>query len=631
VRQRFLNSISKDEALSKWLESFRGRPDSTEVLPVIEALGRITATPIVAKNSSPHYVASAMDGIAVMAANTAGAAPGRARSLALGKDCFAVDTGDPLPPGTDAVIMVENVVQEDENCLIEQSVSPWQNVRPIGEDIVQGEVLLGRYHCITPVDLGALLAAGVLTLSVLAKPRVEIIPTGDELVLPGAPLKEGDIVEFNSAMIAGEVTLWGGVPIVHEPVADNTSLIKRAVEQALRRSDLVVVIAGSSTGRGDTTAEVLADVGEIVLHGVAMRPGKPVVLAKSGFIPMIGLPGYPVSAHHCLELFVKPLIFDFTHRPKTQAEEVLGLLTRRLVSPFGVEEFVRVQVGQVDGQVVVTPLSRGAGIVTSLMRSDGTLVIPPSAEGVPMGATVKVRLRRPLTEVTDTLVCIGSHDLVLDVLADLLRVRFGLWLQTSHVGSMVGLLALKAKHSHFCTSHLLDEDTGEYNLAHVKRLFEGEEMAVINLVERWQGFMCRAGTKISDWQELSGVGYINRQRGSGTRVLLDYHLKRNGLDPRTIVGYEREETTHLAVACAVSNGSADVGLGIQSAADSFGLSFVPMCLEHFDIIVRAATLLDPRMQAILAVVRSVEFAANVGKLGGYETRKSGEVVWSGYA
>lgn len=631
MKQRFLNSASIDEALTKWLSCFCERPSVTEVVAVSKALGRITSEPVVAENSSPHYVASAMDGIAVMAGNTRGASPGRALSLLLGQDCFAVDTGDPLPIGTDAVIMVENVVQDGEYCFIEQSVASWQNVRPIGEDIVEGEVLLRRFHCITPVDLGSLLAAGVQTVPVLAKPRVAIIPTGDELVLPGSILKKGDIVEFNSSMIAGEILLWGGVPVVHEPVPDDASLIKAAVESAILSSDLVVVIAGSSTGRGDNTAEVLADVGEIIVHGVAMRPGKPVVLARSGLVPMIGLPGYPVSAHHCLELFVKPLIFAINHRPITPLAEITGLLTRQIVSPFGLQEYVRVQVGQVDGQMVVTPLARGAGIVTSLMRSDGTIIVPASAEGVPLGSKVKVNLRRPLADVTDALVCIGSNDLVLDVLADILRVKFGLHLQTSHVGSMGGLLALKAKHSHICTAHLLDEETGEYNLAQVKRLFQGEEMAVVNLVARWQGFMGRAGIGITDWHELNRFSFINRQRGSGTRVLLDYHLKRNGIDSRTIAGYEREETTHLAVACAVSNGSADLGLGVQSAALSYGLTFMPMCLEQFDIVVHASRLREPRMQAVLEVVRSAEFAVMVRTLGGYDTMKSGEVVWSGYA
>ncbi|MBT9153093.1 MAG: Molybdopterin molybdenumtransferase [Firmicutes bacterium] len=631
MKQRFLHSIAKDDALRLWLAAFSGREAATEVLPVSRTLERITATPVVARESSPHYAASAMDGIAVEAKDTIGAAPGRPCRLELQLNCFAVDTGDPMPPGTDAVIMIENVVLVGTSCDIEQGVAPWQNVRPVGEDIIAGEILLPRYHCLSPVDLGALLAAGVHSIAVLAKPRVTIIPTGDELVLPGTPLQRGDIVEFNSAIIAAEIFLWGGEPLVYAPVPDDAGVLQRVVEQAIRASDMVLIIAGSSTGRGDYTADVVEQVGEILVHGVAMRPGKPVMLAKAGLVPVVGLPGYPVSAHHCLETFVKPLLYAFNHRPLPKTEMVDGLLTRRLVSPFGVEEFVRVAVGQVEGQVVVTPLARGAGIVSSLMRSDGTVIVPQSAEGFAEGASVRVLLRKPLAEISGSLVCIGSHDLVLDVLADYMRLRYDLCLQASHVGSMGGLLSLKRNFAHLCTTHLLDEETGEYNTAFIKRMFPGEDMVAINLVERWQGFMCRVGTGVKSWQDLRAVRFINRQRGSGTRVLLDYHLHKYGLESSAINGYLREETTHLAVACAVANGSAEVGLGILSAANAFGLDFVPICLEQFDIVMRRATLHDPRIQALLSIIRSAEFASRVGELGGYATNKSGEVVWTGNA
>lgn len=631
MRQRYLNSVSKEVALKMWLESFPLRALEGEVVATNKSLGRVTARPVRAVQSSPHYAASAMDGIAVLARDTVHAAPLRPVRLEIGLNCSVVDTGDPLPQGSDAVIMIENVVIEGTSCYIEQSVAPFTNVRPVGEDIVAGEILLPRFRHITPVDMGALLAAGVGEVAVLAKPRVTIIPTGDEMVPPGSVLKQGDVVEYNSAIISGEVELWGGQPIVLAPVADDAKLLSKAVEEAATHSDIILIIAGSSTGRGDFTVEVLEKIGTVLVHGVAMRPGKPVILAKVGSAPVVGLPGYPVSMHLCLETFVKPLLFAYNRQPLPSSVQVEGVLTRRLVSPFGVEEQVRVQAGCVGGQVIVTPLGRGAGVVSSLMRADGLVTVPAQSEGLAEGEVVSVTLRRPPATINDTLVCIGSHDLALDVLADILRVSEDMHLQTSHVGSMGGLLSLKRNFAHLATTHLLDETSGKYNIDVVRRLFPDEDMVIVNLVERWQGFIHRWERAISGWQDLTKGRFVNRQRGAGTRALLDYHLKLQGIEPRDIEGYGREESTHLAVACAVDAGSADVGLGILSAAENFGLSFTPLCLEQFDIVLRRDSLSDPRVVALLRVVRSPEFAARVGELGGYETKMSGEVVWSTHA
>jgi len=631
MRQRYLNSVSKDEALKKWLGAFPARELACEVVSADKSLGRITAKPISALLSSPHYAASAMDGFAVLARHTVQAAPLRPVRLEVGINCFAVDTGDPMPQGTDAVIMIEHVVLEGVDCSIEASVAPWTNVRPVGEDIIAGEVLLPRFRLITPIDLGALLAAGVSHVPVLAQPRVAVIPTGDELVPPGSALKKGDIVEYNSAIISGEVELWGGKPVVWATVADDAALLSKAVSEAGAESDVVLVIAGSSTGRGDFTVDVLEEIGTVLVHGVAMRPGKPVVLAKVGSTPVVGMPGYPVSMHLCLETFVKPLLYAFNHQALPPAVQVDGVLTRRLVSPFGVEEHVRVQAGYVGGQTIITPLGRGAGVVTSLMRSDGMVIVPAESEGFAEGEEVRVILRKAEETIADTLLCIGSHDLALDIVADLLRVSYGMHLQTSHVGSMGGLLSLKRNFAHLCTSHLLDETSGEYNIAFVKRLFPDEDMVIINLVERWQGFIHRKGYAFSSWHDLSQGRFVNRQRGAGTRALLDYHLQRQGIDSRDIDGYAREESTHLSVACAVAAEDADVGLGILSAAQNFGLSFVPVCLEQFALVMRRASLMDPRIVALLETIRSREFAARVDELGGYETKMSGEVVWSSHA
>lgn len=632
MKQHFLQSIALSDAKALVLREFTGDV-AIEAINVLRSLGRVTAEPVVAHNSSPHYSASAMDGIAVAAASTRGAAPGKPVRLEQNLTFFPVDTGDAMPPGTDAVIMIEHVVLMGSSAYIEQAVAPWQHVRPVGEDIVATDVLLPRYHAITPVDIGAMLAAGVHTVEVLCRQKATIIPTGDELVAPGSSLHPGDIVEFSSSMIANTLQEWGVECAISEPVRDDSSLLRNAVSQAVATSDMVLVIAGSSTGRGDLTSEVLASLGTLLFHGVKIRPGKPTMVAKVGGKPVFGLPGYPVSTHLVLNSLVKPLVFQRSHQAMPLVPTVTGTLARRLVSGFGVDEFVRVQVGHVDGQNIVTPLARGAGVVTSLVRADGLVVVPAHSEGFAEGEGVEVELRRPWPELARTLLCIGSHDLVLDLIADELKVSYGHLMSSSHVGSSAGLLSLRRKFAHLTTTHLLDEETGKYNVGHVERLFHGEDMVLVNVVRRWQGFMVRpehAGC-ILTWSDLTKYKFVNRQRGAGTRVLLDYQLKREGVSCELIHGYQREESTHLAVACAVHAGEADVGLGIFSAAKAFGLHFVPLCLEDYDMLLYRKDLSDERVVAVLEVLRSTQFRGKMERLGGYDTDKTGQVVWASHA
>lgn len=632
MRQQFLRSISLRDAQQLILREFT-EAALVETISVLKSRGRVTAEPVVAQNSSPHYAAAAMDGIAVLAQNTRGAAPGRPLRLELNDTFFPVDTGDAMPPLTDAVIMIEHVVLDGPYAYIEQAVSPWQHVRPVGEDIVATDMLLPRYHTITPVDIGAMLAAGVHTVQVLRQLRATIVPTGDELVAPGGHLRPGDIVEFSSSIIANTLEEWGVECVVGEPVRDDLNLLQQAVSRAVDASDLVLVIAGSSTGRGDLTKEVLSSLGELLLHGIKIRPGKPAMVANVAGKPVFGLPGYPVSTHLVLTTLVKPLIYARYHQAPPEVPVTKGILSRRLVSGFGVEEFVRVQVGHVDGKTIVTPLSRGAGVVSSLVRADGLVVVPAHSEGFAEGEEVLVELKRPLAEVNRTLLCIGSHDLVLDLLADELKVTAGHLMSSSHVGSSAGLLALRRRFAHFTTTHLLDEASGRYNVPQVERMFRGENVVLINVVRRWQGFMVRpehAG-HISTWRDLTTHRFVNRQRGAGTRVLLDYYLKKEGVVPEEVHGYHREESTHLSVACAVHAGEADVGLGILSAARAFGLHFVPLCLEDYDLLIYRKDLTDERVKALLDVLRSTHFAKSVNNLGGYDTSKTGQVVWSSNA
>jgi putative molybdopterin biosynthesis protein len=608
-----------------------------EEIPTREALGRVTAAPVLARLSSPHYHAAAMDGYAVAAAVTFGASQERPKVLELGREAFAVNTGHPLPPGTDAVIMVENALLLDETHLqIEAGVYPWQHVRKVGEDLVAQEMVLPERTEITPAALGALLAAGVTRLLVRRRPRVSIIPSGDELLsvadLEAGDLPPGRIIEFNSTVLAALVTQLGAVPVLQAPVPDRREEIRAALLQALAASDMVIINAGSSAGSEDHTANVIAELGEVLVHGVAMMPGKPTILGVVEGKPVLGNPGYPVSAVLSFEEFAAPLLAGLLGRQPPRRPVVQALAAQNLPSRAGLEEFVRVTLGRVGGKLMATPLPRGAGTITSLVRADGIIRIPPSSEGIAAGQEVATELLIPLEEVERTLVVIGSHDNTLDVLATLLRRHHPeLRLASAHVGSTGGLLAIKNQRAHLAGSHLFDPATGTYNVPYLNRLLPDVPVTLINLVWRQQGLMVLPGNpkQIQGLADLTrpDVRFTNRQRGSGTRILLDYQLAQQQISPDAIQGYDQEEYTHMAVAVNVLSGAADAGLGIMAAAKALGLDFIPLVEERYDLVVPAPTLAEERFQKVLALIRSEEFQRIVQELGGYDTRQTGELIW----
>ncbi|NPV26124.1 MAG: molybdopterin biosynthesis protein [Firmicutes bacterium] len=636
-RQVYVDNVPREEALQRYfsrLEELSGlRPGQPQIVPVVESLGRVTAGPVYARLSSPHYHASAMDGVAVRSADTFGAAETTPVRLRLGEQGVVVDTGDPLPSGYDAVIMIEeiNFVEPDLIEIIQPAV-PWQHVRMIGEDVVATEMLLPANHLIRPYDLGALLAGGLTEVEVYPQPQVAIVPTGTEIVEPDRVVKPGEIIEFNSRVLAGLVTEWGGQPYRHEILRDDYAEIKQTISELVERFDVVVVNAGSSAGREDFTAEVIRELGEVVVHGVAIKPGKPVILGIVRNKPVVGLPGYPVSAVLTGELFVRPIIYRLRGHLAPERERVTAMVTRKTVSPLGVEEFVRVKLGQVGEKIVVTPLPRGAGLITSLVKADGVLRIPRFSEGFAAGEQVEVELLKPRAEVLNTTVIIGSHDLVLDVLASQLRQTHPEWsLSSAHVGSLSGLAALRRGEAHAAGIHLLDEATGEYNESYVRRMLPGEPVILLNLTYRQQGLLVAKGnpkgiTGLADLKR-GDLTFVNRQRGAGTRILLDYELRRLGIDVTTIRGYNREEFTHMAVAAAVASGTADAGLGILAAARALDLDFLPVAVERYDLCIPKRFWDSPYIQRLLDVINQPVFREQVERLGGYDLRDCGRVVW----
>jgi len=650
-RNIYLENTPLSEALSRWLTKLDSegitKPFSGDTVSVPDALGRVTAEAVIARVSSPFYHSSAMDGYAVRFTDTFGASERTPLKLRIGSGAVPVNTGDPMPDGFNAVIMIEDVniiraVSKEHGIITEEYIeiispaTPWQHVRIIGEDIVATELILPENQKVRPVDIGAMLAGGHIDVKVRRKPKVIIIPTGDEIVEPGSELKRGDIIEYNSRVLGGLVSEWGGEYGRYRIVPDSLEELKKAVLDAHAMGDIIVVNAGSSAGSEDFTAEAIRGLGEVLLHGINIKPGKPVILGIINGKPVLGIPGYPVSAYITFNLFVKPIIYKWLGLDICKPETLLTKISRQVASPAGQEEFLRVKVGKVGDTFISTPVSRGAGVLMSLVRADGFIRIPAMSEGIGAGAEIDVELLRSKEEIENTVVCIGSHDNALDLLANILKKRHPKYsLSSAHVGSMGGLIALKKGEAHMAGTHLLDEETGEYNVPFIKRLLGDKKTALINLVYREQGLLVLKGNpkNIKGFDDLtrSDIVFVNRQSGAGTRLLTDKCLKELGIDPHTVKGYEREEYTHMGVASAVLTGVADTGLAILASARALNLDFIPVAKERYDIAVPMEFLDLEMVRNLLAIIREDgEFRETVSLLGGYDISDMGKVMFEGY-
>jgi len=627
-----------EEARKILFERFEAlEPCAGETVAVPDAVGRVLAEPVAAKVSSPHFNSAAMDGIAVKAATTFGAAETRPRELVIGRDAFYINTGHVMPDSCDAVIMIEHVnVLDGDTVEIEAPAFPWQNVRKVGEDIVATELLFARNHVITPYCLGALLSGGVFSVPVRRKPKLLIIPTGSELVdwqeASPAELAPGRILETNSFVLGKLAEESGGTYVRHEKLVDDPRRIGEAVSRALKSDfDMVLTVGGSSAGSEDFAKPVITELGEVLVHGVTIMPGKPVLIGDVYGKPVFGIPGYPVSAIIAFEQFVRPLIRKMLGQAEVGRATIRVEPTRKVASKLGVEEFVRVKLGKVGQRVVATPLPRAAGCITSITEADGIIRIPNHMEGLRENEAVEAELLRPLPSVDHTIVIVGSHDNTLDILADEVKARSSrLTLSSSHVGSMGGLMALRKGGCQLAGSHPLDTEDGSYNVSYIRKYLPGRAVRLLTLVFRDQGLIVPRGNPkgIRGIEDLArgDVTFINRQGGSGTRILLDYRLNGLGIDPGSIPGYEIEEFTHMAVAVAVLSGTVDVGLGIYAAAKALGLEFVPVVTEQYDLVIPHEHRASDNIQTLLEIINSRVFKKRVEALGGYSTEKTGAVV-----
>jgi molybdenum cofactor synthesis domain-containing protein len=612
VVARYLSLVTLEEALDLIRQSFPPRIISARI-PLEESSGHITASAMTAQYSIPEMHLSAMDGIAVRSADTVGADEQHPVTLPV---ALRVNTGNLVPPEFDAVIMIEDIWEEDGRFIIRKPASPWQHVRPAGEDIGESEMVLPSFHRIRPHELGALAAYGVTSVPVVSA-SIGLIPTGSELVAHGLRPAPGQVVESNTVMADAWLGAMGATCRRYPITRDEPDLIREAVQRGIRENDIVVISAGSSAGTRDYTAQVISELGEVLIHGVGIKPGKPVIIGQINKKPVIGMPGYPLSALTVLREIITPLLgqYGLTRLPD---EEQIAFLTRTLHSDVGTDEFVLLSLGRIQDRWVASPQSRGAGVQMSAVRANAYLRIPASREGYEAGEQVRVHLMVPGEQAQSALLITGSHDPALDELSDLAMKR-QVELHSTHVGSMGGLMALMKGECHAAPMHLLAPD-GSYNTAYLAEYLPGEELTLVCIAEREQGIVSRTGLT---FEEISGHQFINRQKGSGTRMLLDHELRKRRISHFSIPGYEREVTTHLAVALAVRTGEADAGMCVASAAKALSLPFVPVAKERYELVIRTGLTADPRIAALLDTIESPGFSSALVTRGGYDVKETG--------
>jgi len=601
-----------------------------EWIEVSQCLGRVTSRPVLSRRSSPHYQASAMDGIAVRAKDTFTASETTPVRLAESQ-YLMVDTGDYVPPPFDAVIMIEDVNFFGNEAEIVKAAVPWQHIRSVGEDLVAQDMIVPSSYPLGSYEIAALISAAVERVAVFRQPVVGIIPTGTELVAFASPdMEPGKIVESNSYMLQALCQQWGAKTIRHSIVEDDWDKLLQAVREVEPQCDLLVICSGSSAGREDYTSGIIDSLGTVLNHGLAIKPGKPAILGLIGGKPVIGVPGYPISAQLVFTLFAKPLLYRKQGLVVPDTEELQCQLTRKIASPMGVDEFVYVNVAKIQDRYLAFPLSRGAGISSNLVRADGVITISSGQEGINAGDYSQVSLMRPKHEIELSLVCMGSHDLCIDLLIDYLRRRHKIRLLSTNVGSMGGLMALMRGETHMAGIHLLDTEQGNYNVSYVQRYLRGKNWRLINVARRQQGLIVKKGNplNIRSLADLLNpdIRFINRQKGAGTRILLDYLLRQEGIEPTAINGYTREEYTHLAVAAAVKNDACDCGLGIMASARVMDLDFIPLAEEQYDLCMLTDLIPIEWVDMLMDALASADFREKLRKMGGYNLDLSGQII-----
>jgi len=629
-----------EEALDRFLSELEflnalNRPD-TETVSLTESLHRITCHPVMAKMDSPHYYSAAIDGLLVKSGTTFAATQENPVELPITSPDAFVEMGSPVPEGYDAIVPLHELESASPGSVhIRRASNPWRNVRPAGEDVHQNELVISKDHLIQPADIGALAAAGVESVAVYQLPKVAILSLGNNLVPAGVPPQVGQMIDSNSATLGGLVQEVGGIPRILEIAPERLEAAGEALRQAARQAELVIVVAGPSHGTA-LVARIISDMGDRVLHGVALKPCQGITLGVVEGKPVFGLPFHPVGVFTAFEAFVRPVLEQILGPSVSQ--EDLPRMSATLAVPFkrpvsGSEEFVRVRLGWVDDRLVAVPEVGGASTLMSLVRASGLFRVPADVEELPTRTNISVRVLSPKRTLHSNILVLGTHDICFDILRNILRSSYPeLTLHTAATGGMKGLQAVKAGLCHAASIHLFDEETGEYNVPFLTQAPLPEPMVLMNLCSRDLGLIVAPGNplNIQGLGDLarSDVRFINRQKGSGTRVLLDYHLRQLGVEPDSIDGFPRQVKTHMAVAAAVSSQAVDVGPGISTAARTMRLDFVPCLKERLDLLVPKRFYSRFPMAGLVQVVRSSRFRTKAAEqLSDYDFSQTGQILW----
>jgi putative molybdopterin biosynthesis protein len=634
-RNIYLNSMDLEDALELYLKNIPINIEE-EIISVKDSLGRVCSQDIMAKLSSPHYNSSAMDGICINSKNTYGAC--ETNYINLNNNMFKlVDTGDPIDDEFNCVIPIEELIVEQDNSFsISKAYYPYQNVRNIGEDISFNEMIIPKYTIIEPEHIGVLLNTLNNEIRVYKRLLIGILPTGTEIVDSDKIPLPGEIIESNSSLLKALINRQGVEAKVYPITKDNYIFLKDKIIEMAFECDIVIVNAGSSAGSEDFTKSIIEDIGECYVHGLNIKPGKPAILGvikkeKTGISKdkiIVGIPGFPGSAYLIYDLIFNKIV-NLHYGQNEKVEKIKAILASNVISNVKSKEFIRVRLGRIKDTVVASVLPRGAGMLMPLIKSDGLLVVDKNLEGYKANDEVEIIVNKRNVDFEKTIVSNGSHDVLLDKINSMLFSK-GMFLSSTHTGSLGGIMALKRGYAHIAPIHLLDEKDGNYNIAYIKKYLGENGYSLIKGFKRLQGLILPKGNplNIKGLEDLTreDVIFVNRQKGSGTRVLLDYELKRKNIDIDKINGYQNELSTHMMVASFVVSAKNKVGLGIMAAANAFELDFLPIGIEEYDFVIDNDILDSPMIDEFLKVLVSDSFIEYGNNYGGYSFEETGRII-----
>ena len=564
-----------------------------------------------------------MDGYAVRFTDTM-AATGSAplRSL-LGDKTLEINRDEPVPPGFDAVIAIEEVNQVSaDEVEITAPATPWQHVRTLGQDMIASELILPADHLIKPADAAALQAGGIAKLQVRRLPAVAMIHLGSG---------SGALSDMALGIAAGMAEELGAEVFRREIVADDFAHLLSEMRHAVKDCDLALFSAGSAGASAVQILQLMNELGEVLVDKVRIDPGGGVILGSADGRPLVYMPEDPASAALLVELFVKPLIVRMQGLKPFPGPTVSAAVPIEITSPHGVDSFIRVKLGKAGKRLIAVPIERTAGSLLTLVQADGILHVPEEIEKILPGEETAIEIHGNLEEVTTAVVIVGSRDMVLDILvSDFGKKHPGKMLSASRTGSMEGLMTLARGEAHMACVSLLDTEAGAYNSVHVRKYLPNRKITLINLVFKELGLIVKKGNPkdILSLEDLTreDVSFINQTGGSRIRTLLDYRLRLRGIAAGTIRGFEREEDSEMAAAAAVFDGIADAGMGTAAAAAALGLDFVPFASERIDLAIPSEFIEEPTVESVVGILRSAEFRNKIAALSGYDSSRSGEIV-----